>query len=89
MGRCELDVEPGKFRHLTTKEVALLSGTVRGKEISGDGMNDYGKLVPKHIQKLASYKPGKTLAAGGTGDRGALHQNGFEREPVRAFTVGD
>lgn len=24
-------------------------------------MNDYGKLVPKHIQKLASYKPGKHL----------------------------
>jgi 23S rRNA pseudouridine2605 synthase len=28
-GPLELDVEPGKFRHLTTKEVALLSGTVR------------------------------------------------------------
>ncbi len=24
-------------------------------------MNDYGKLVPKHIQKLTSYKPGKHL----------------------------
>jgi 23S rRNA pseudouridine2605 synthase len=31
-GPLELDVEPGKFRHLTNKEVALLSGMVRVKK---------------------------------------------------------
>ena len=29
-------------------------------------MTDFGKLVPKHVQQLTSYKPGKPVRAGST-----------------------
>ncbi len=58
--RCNWMSKPGKFRHLTSKEVGQLKAAVR-KEEDERRVDDriFESWCPKHVQQLASYKPGK------------------------------